>query len=98
MTTSDLITYVQINKELHTVPEAFARRDTSVLSWVWRRPVTIGSHIEAGDEIADIQWEDNTTEVIRAPSDCSGDISAVNRDIAFENLRYPPSQVLLALS
>ena len=98
MTTSDLITYVPANKELLTVPEAFARRDKSVLSWVWRQPINIGNRLKAGDEIADIQWEDNTKEVIIAPSDCSGEISAVNRNISFENLRYPPSQVLLAIS
>ena len=98
MTASDLITYVPSNKELLTVPEAFARRDKSVLSWVWRRPIKIGNRLEAGDEIADIQWEDNTREVITAPFDCSGEISAVNRDIFFENLRYPPSQVLLVIS
>ena len=54
MTTSDLITYVPANKELLTVPEAFARRDKSVLSWVWRQPINIGNRLKAGDEIADI--------------------------------------------
>ena len=98
MTTSDLVTYDQATSELRSVPEAFAGREKSVLSWVWRSDIQRGNHLEAGAEIADIQWEDNTREVIIASAECSGEISAVNRDIFLENLRYRPSQVLLAIS
>lgn len=96
MASNDLVTYVQDSKELFSVPEAFASREKSVLSWVWRPPVQVGNYLEAGNEIAEVQWEDNAREVIVAPPGCSGKITAVNRDISYENLRYHPSQILLA--
>ena len=97
MPTENLIFYEQTNKLLVTVPDAFARREESVLSLVWREGVEVGAEIEAGSEVADIQWDNNEREAIAAPADCSGKIKAVNRDILFENLPYAPPQNLLAL-
>ena len=97
MPTENLIFYEQTNKLLVTVPDAFARREESVLSWVWREGVKVGEEIEAGSEVADIQWDNNEREAITAPANCSGKIKAVNRDILFENLPDAPPQNLLAL-
>lgn len=97
MPTEDLIFYEETNKLLVTVPEAFARRTESVLSWVWREGVEVGEAIEAGSEVADIQWDNNEREAIAAPANCSGKIKAVNRDILYENLPDAPPQNLLAL-
>jgi len=78
MPTENLIFYEQTNKLLVTVPDAFARREESVLSWVWREGVEVGAEIEAGSEVADIQWDNNEREAIAAPANCSGKIKAVN--------------------
>lgn len=93
-----LVTYDPTNRELRTVPEAFAARDLGVLSVVWRSDVDPGAQVEPGTELADIQWQDNSRGVLTAPDGCAGQISTVNRNIAFENLPFPPSQVLLRLS
>ena len=97
MATDDLIIYDETNKVLVTVPEAFAQRPEFVLSWVWREGIESGKAIDAGIEVADIQWDNNKREVIEAPPKCSGKIKAVNRDILFENLPDAPPQVLLGM-
>jgi len=98
MTTDDLRIYDETNKVLMTVPEAFAMREEAVLSWVWRPHIEIGKSIDPEMELADIQWESNEREVITAPDNCSGEIESLNRDILFENLPYPPAQILLAIA
>lgn len=97
MATDDLVAWDNINRELRTVPEAFGARPRGVLSVVWRAGVEVGGAVKAGAELADIQWADNTRDVVRAPAGCSGSIAAVNRDIAFETLHTPPSVTLLRL-
>ena len=97
MPSDDLIIYDETNKILVTVPDAFAQRTESVLSWVWRRGIEVGKEIDGDIEVADIQWDNNVREVITAPANCSGKIKAVNRDILFENLPDAPPQNLLAL-
>ncbi len=97
MATDDLIIYDETNKLIVTVPDAFARRPESVLAWVWRRSIRVSGTIDAGSELADIQWDNNQREVVIAPANCSGKIKAVNRDILYENLPDAPPQDLLAL-
>ena len=97
MATDDLIIYEETNKVLVTVPAAFAQRPESVLAWVWREGIEVGEKIDAGLEVADIQWDNNEREAIAAPANCSGKIKAVNRKILFENLPDAPPQNLLAL-
>jgi hypothetical protein len=98
MPTDDLRIYDETNKVLKTVPDAFAKRQEAVLSWVWRPDIEIGKSIDPGIEVADIQWDSNKREVIIAPDNCKGEIKSLNRDILFENLPYPPPQILLAIS
>jgi hypothetical protein len=97
MATNDLRIYDETNKILVTVPGAFAQRPESVLAWVWRRGIEVGEEVDAGIEVADIQWDNNQREAVTAPANCSGKIKAVNRDILYENLPDAPPQNLLAL-
>lgn len=95
---SDLVTYDQNTRELSSVPESFDARGKEVLSIVWRDGIDAGADVAAGIELADVQWDDNSREVITAPDDCAGSISSVNRNIMFEDLPFAPSQWLLILN
>ncbi len=90
-----LVTYDRNSRELRTVPASFEARGKEVLSIVWRPGIDVGARINPGTELADIQWDDNSREPITAPEHCAGRIDSVNRDIAFENLPFEPSQWLL---
>ena len=97
MATDDLTTYDKTNKVLTSIPRAFEKKPESVVSWVWRPNTDPGDTVTPGAEIADIQWDDNTREAIKAPPKCSGTISAKNNDIKIENFPYDPPQFLLKL-
>ncbi len=94
----NLTTYDATNRELRTVPEAFAARGKSVLSMVWKSAIKVGSQIDPGTDLVIVQWEDNSRETVSAPAGCAGQVASVNRDVLFENLRFPPSQTLLRFS
>ena len=51
-----------------------------------------------GDQLAVIQWADNSLDPLLAPADCDGEIASVNRNIVFENLEFEPAEWLLILN
>ena len=97
MNGGDLVVYDEINKELRSVPNAFESRGETVLSIVWKPWIKSKKKITPGDELADIQWGNNDRELLSAPAMCSGEIVAVNRRIALEDLIYDPAQWLLKI-
>lgn len=94
---NDLVSYDQAAMQLSATPASFAARPMSVLSIVWKRGIRKDAVVAAGDELGTIQWEDNSRESFSAPANCAGTISAVNRDIMFENLEFEPAEWLLIL-
>jgi len=94
----ELVAYDQSTRQLSTVPDAFKARDLNVLSIVWESGINPGAAVNSGTKLATVQWADNSREPIIAPATCAGQISSVNRNIAFENLPLEPSQWLLILS
>lgn len=95
MPNDELVTYDEVNKVLLTVPESFAARDKDVVSIIWNANIQSGMVAGPGMSLAQVQWDDNSMEPVAAPSNCSGEISWVNRDITFETLSFPPPQFLL---
>ena len=79
------------------MPEAFASRNKSVLSLVWRPEIKLDTIITPGKTIADIQWDNNEREALITPNNCTGKISFLNRNIDFDNLCYPPPVYLLKI-
>jgi len=98
MSNGNLVTYDAVNSQLSTVPADFYQRGLSVLAIVWRDGVDPGHAVHPGDELADIQWEDNSRQAIVAPNNCSGSVASVNRNINYEDLPFEPAQWLLILS
>lgn len=92
------VTYNSSTRQLDTVPDSFNSQNLSVLSIAYNPGIDAGANIGPGDEFAIVQWEDNSREALAAPDNCSGTIAAVNRNIAFENLSFEPSQWLLILA
>ena len=84
-------------RQLSVIPDAFKKRPLGVLSIIWKDGIDAGATVAPGSELADIQWEDNTLELIVAPEDCAGDIDSVNRNIVFEDLEFSPAIWLLVL-
>lgn len=91
------VSYDPDTRQLSAIPAAFAGRPMAVLSIVWSPGINVGKVIDAGTELATIQWEDNSRETFSAPEHCSGKIAAVNRNILFENLEFEPADWLLIL-
>ncbi len=96
MARAAIVVYDSTNRELRTVPDAFAAGgDVDLLSW--RQGIKAGATISVGTELADLYWTDGRQEVIRAPARCAGAIEFTNRRINYDELPYSPSQVLLRL-
>lgn len=100
MSTSDLIVFEKQNRILFSVPAAFASRPHPVSAWIWKPDIDVGTVLCDGTLLADIQWEDNTTEEVFAPGVCSGAIQWINRDIdtMHLSLSFAGPQRLLVLS
>jgi hypothetical protein len=92
------VTYDPDTRQLSAIPASFADRDLSVLSIVWESGIDAGFSVSPGDELAIIQWEDNSREAILAPEECGGSILAVNRNIMFEDLPYEPAIWLIVFA
>ena len=55
-----------------------------MLSVLWR--VDAGREIGEGDELATVQWSDNSRDPILCPPGCNGRVVGVNGDIIYEVL------------
>ena len=78
--------------ELRSNFKAFAQRDDSVDSIIWKKRV--GNRVAPGDVLAEVQWAGLSMELLLAPEDCIGKIQDINRDIIYEELGDPPAQYL----
>ena len=92
------VSYDANTRQLNTVPDAFDQRPLGVLSIVYSAEIDAGKQVQSGDEVAVVQWEDNSREPLTAPDGCAGTITDVNRNLTFENLPFAPSQWLLILA
>src|SRR3990172_9267672 len=92
-----MVTYDPITREVRTVPDFFAARNTSMELLSWSKGIKKGVKIKENTELANIFWDDGTSEVLTAPPGCAGVIESTNRRILYENLHIPPSQWLLRL-
>ena len=92
-----MVTYDPINRELRTVPDFFAARNTSMELLSWCEGIKKGAKIKENVPLADIFWDDGTSEVLTAPPGCAGVIESTNRRILYENLHKSPSQWLLRI-
>ena len=92
-----MVTYDPINRELRTVPDFFAARNSSIELLSWRKGIKKGTEIKENTELADIYWDDGTKDVLKAPTGCAGIIESTNRRIKYEILHIPQPQWLLRL-
>ena len=92
------VTYDPASRQLSTIPDSFASRDLSVLAIVWKSGIDVGASVAPGTELAVIQWEDNSRKTFKAPENCTGEITSVNRNIMFADLAFEPAVWLLILS
>ena len=74
MSTDDLVTFNETNKMLRSVPTAFGERPYPASNWIWKSQIDLGVVIQAGTQLADVQWEDDSMDVIVAPENCAGKI------------------------
>ena len=93
---SPMITYDSASGELRNNPDAFAEKDDYVASIVWETKV--GDDVVEGDNLGTIQWGEGSKESLVAPKECNGTVHTVNRDIIYEKLEYPPSQLFALIS
>lgn len=92
----DMVIFIGANRELQTVSGYFDAQAT-VDSIDWRAAVIEGATINAGDELADISYSDNTAEIIIAPAGCAGQIDRLNQAIDYQTL-HVASEHLLTLA
>ena len=86
MSADDLVTYNTATKMLSSVPTAFGERPYPASNWIWKSQIDLGVEIQAGTELADVQWEDDSMDVIVAPENCAGKILWLNEKIDVPNL------------
>lgn len=89
----EMVVFVGANRELQTVAEYFKDQDT-VDSIDWRDGIIVGATINAGDELADVAYSDNTAEVMVAPAGCSGSIEKLNEAIDYLSLHVASEHLL----
>ena len=86
------------NRELRFIVKYFEQSDEAARRVSWREGIGKGAPVRAGMEVADLIWNDGRKEKLTAPEGCDGEIAAINRRIAYENLDRYPSEWALRLA
>jgi hypothetical protein len=91
-----LATYNADTGELRSNFDAFAERNDSVDSIVWKKKER--DAVKPGDLLAEVQWAGLPGEPLHAPDGCTGYVEDINGNIGYEDLGDSPSQYLAQIS
>ncbi len=92
MMSKTFLTYDVATGELRSDFNAFAERNDSVDSIIWKKKK--GQVVAPGDFLAEIQWAELPKEFLYAPNDCIGTVKDISGVISYEDLADSPSQYL----